>query len=294
MNTVGLFCWRMLCQLMPKTAVHIQYRHIMGRSINLENPQDINEKINWLKFNANLDEWARLADKYEVRDYVKERGLESILVPLYGKYNSADELISDWQKFPNKFVIKSNHGCSTVKLVNDKNSIALDSLQKELSRWLKMQFGRESMEWHYLRIKPCLIVEELLEDPSVADYSSSLVDYKIWCFNGNPYCFFMGVDRHIDKDEVKFDVYDLDWNRIEGAMSGVHELPPLLPKPKNIEGLIKCASILSKGHKQARVDFYDIDGKIYFGEMTMTSQGGYMNYFTKEFAERLGRQFDVK
>jgi len=286
--------WQVLCSVWPREAIRIQYRHIMGRDIDLNNPTDINEKINYLKLHADLDEWARLADKYAVRDYVKERGLETILVPLYGKYDTPRDLIIDWNNLPDKFVIKSNHGCSTVKLIHDKNKVNIKDLEKETAKWLKIKFGHESMEWHYKRIKPCLIVEELLEDPSVAGYSDSIVDYKIWCFNGTPYCFLMAVDRHIEEDKVLLDAYDTKWNRIEGAMTGVHELPPLLPKPKNIEALLSYASILSKGHKQARVDFYDIDGRIYFGEMTMTSQGGYMNYFTEKFLLELGNQFEVK
>ena len=125
-------------------------------------------------------------------------------------------------------------------------------------------------------------MEQLLEDNTVADFSRSLIDYKVWCFDGKPYCFFVGVDRDVEHTDgshhVFFDAYDTKWNRIENAMTGKTPLPDrTLPKPKNLERLLECAAILSKGLKQVRVDLYDIEGKIYFGEMTLTSQGGYMD-----------------
>ena len=289
--------WHMLCRVAPKTAVKIQYRHILGGAeIDFKNPQDLNEKINYLKFHADMDEWARLADKYAVREYVIERGLGEILVPLYGKYDTPEELIADWASLPQKFVIKTNHGCGEIKVVKDKDKIDLELLKAEATAWLKERYGRGTNERHYLKIKPCITVEQLLEDPSVSGFSCSIIDYKIWCFDGKPYCIFLGVDRNLESHDhsVKFDVYDTQWNRIEGAMSGTHELPPLLEKPKNFERLLECSSILSKGHKQVRVDLYDIDGKIYFGEMTLTSQGGYMDYFSKEFLLEMGKQFEVK
>ena len=259
----------------------------------------MNEKINYLKFHADLDEWARLADKYAVREYVIERGLSEILVPLYGKYDTPQELIADWEGLPKSFVVKANHGCGEIKIVRDKNTIDLRKLEEETTAWLKERFGRGTNEKHYLRIKPCLIVEQLLEDNTVADFSRSLIDYKVWCFDGKPYCFFVGVDRDVEHTDgshhVFFDAYDTKWNRIENAMTGKTPLPDrTLPKPKNLERLLECAAILSKGLKQVRVDLYDIEGKIYFGEMTLTSQGGYMDYFTKDFLLEMGKQFEVK
>ena len=277
----------------------VYYKHILGGAkIDLHDPKDLNEKINYLKFHSDLDEWASLADKYAVREYVIKRGLGDILIPLYGKYDTPRDLINDWDGLPKSFVVKANHGCGEIKLIKDKTKEDLQRLEQEAMGWLRERFGRDTNERHYLRIKPCLIVEQLLVDPSVESFSRSLVDYKIWCFEGKPYCIFVAVDRDLEKIEgehhVFFDVYDNQWNRIEGAMTGKTPLPErILPKPKNMERLLECASILSKGHKQMRVDLYDIEGRVYFGELTMTSQGGYMDYFTKDFLLMLGSQFDV-
>lgn len=294
MNKVSQFGWHILCRMMPKLAVKIQYRYIMGEKIDLKNPKDLNEKINYLKFHANLNEWARLADKYEVREYVKERGLGQILVSLYGKYYSSSDLIEDWKNLPVSFVIKSNHACGTVLIVKDKNTENLNRIKKETEGWLKIKFGEGTNEPHYKIIKPCLIVEELLEeDNNVFSLSKSLIDYKIWCFDGKPYCILVVVNRDRETHRYQLDTYDLDWNRIEGALTSVHGRPSILPKPQNLDYMLECASILSSGHKQVRVDLYNINGKIYFGEMTFTSQGGYMNYFTKEFLLEMGCQFEV-
>ena len=298
MINIKNICWEALCVVWPEIAVRIQNKHILGKKINLHNPEDLNEKVNYLKFHSDLDEWARLADKYTVREYVMQRGLGDILVPIYGKYDTPEKMIADWALLPHSFIIKTNHGCGEIKVVKDKDAVDLEELRKEANNWLKERYGLVTNEKHYLKIKPCLIVEQLLVDTSVLDFSRSLIDYKVWCFNGKPYCIFVAVDRDVEHVEaghhVFFDSYDLQWNRIEGAMSGKTPLPGrILPKPKNLERLLECASILSNGHKQVRVDFYDINGKIYFGEMTFTSQGGYMNYFSNDFLLELGKQFDV-
>ena len=293
MNRITSLSWHFLCRIFPRTAVRIQYRHIVGRNINLSNPKDLNEKINYLKFHADLGEWARLTDKYTVREYVKERGLGDILVPLYGKYGSGEELIDDWNNLPDSFIIKSNHGCGMVRLVNDKHSVNLSEIRKETAEWLKKKFGVVTNEPHYKLINPCIIVEKLLEDYSMQSYSQSMIDYKVWCFDGKPYSILVVVNRDYQTGSYQLDTYDVHWKRIDGALTGVHGIPPLLPKPKNFENLLECASVLSKGHKQVRVDLYDIDGKIFFGEMTFTSQGGYMNYYTSEFLLRMGQEFSV-
>ena len=293
MKRIASIIWRLLCRLLPRTAVRIQYRHIMGRKINLSNPKDLNEKINYLKFHADLGEWARLTDKYTVREYIKERGLGNILVPLYGNYGSGEELIDDWNNLPDSFVIKSNHGCGTVKLVHDKQSENLSKIKKETDGWLKMKFGVGTNEPHYTLIKPCIIVEQLLEDYSMQPFSKSMIDYKVWCFEGKPYSILVVANRDYQNGLYQLDTYDIHWNRIDRALTSVHGRPPLLPKPKNFEVMLEYASVLSKGHKQVRVDLYNIDGKICFGEMTFTSQGGYMNYFTKDFLLEMGSQFEV-
>lgn len=260
----------------------------------MKHPKDLNEKINYLKFHADMTVWARLADKYAVRGYIKEKGLEDILVPLYGKWDNSAGLLHDWDRLPEKFVLKTNNGCGTVLIVKDKASIDLPALKAKLDYWLKKEdIGVGTVELHYTLIKPCIIAEELLEDPSVVTFSRSLIDYKIWCFNGKPYCCMVAYDREVGGEHHIFDLYDLDWNEHTELMSDKTPRHPL-PRPKNWERMKAVAAALSAGHPQMRVDLYNIDGKIYFGELTMTSQGGYMDWYTDEYTLEMGRQFEVE
>lgn len=129
--------WYWMVAHYPKFCCKLLYRKVMGKRLNFNNPQNLNEKIQWLKFHADMDVWARLADKYAVREYVKERGLENILVQLYGKYDTPEELLADWDNLPQKFVLKSNNGCGTVNLIKDKSQIDKSALKKQLHQWLK-------------------------------------------------------------------------------------------------------------------------------------------------------------
>lgn len=250
----------------------------------------MNEKINYLKFHADLDEWARLADKYAVREYVIERGLGSILVPHYGKYETPEELIEDWKGLPQSFVVKANHGCGEVKIVKDKEAVDLDAMKGKASAWLKDRYGRGTNERHYLKIKPCLIVEQLLEESG----RIAPTDYKVWCFNGKPYCILVIADRDETKHTRHRSMYDLNWNRIPDALPHDDTYSEEdFPKPQNLDTMLEYAAILSKGHRQVRMNFYNIEGKIYFGEMTFTASGGY-NMYNKKMLLELGHQFEVK
>ena len=241
-----------------------------------------------------MNVWAKLADKYAVREYVKAKGLEDILVPLYGKWDNAQQLLQDWNNLPQKFVLKTNNGCGTVLIVKNKAAINLPALKEKLDYWLKKKdIGIGTVELHYTIIKPCIIAEGLLDDPSVTSFSRSLIDYKIWCFEGKPFCCFVAYDREIGGAHHIFDLYDLDWNEHTEYMSD--KTPRhLIPRPKNWERMKEIAATLSAGQPQMRVDLYNINGKIYFGELTMAGQGGYMDYFTDEYLLEMGRQFEVE
>lgn len=288
--------WFFMVKINPKFCCKLMYRKSLGKKLDLKNPKDLNEKIQWLKFHTDLRVWARLADKYAVREYVRERGLDDILVKLYGKYDTPDELLKDWDKFPPKFVLKSNNGCGTVKLVKDKNRVDKEQLKAELRHWLKQKdIGVGTIEPHYNLIKPCLIVEELLEDNSVNSFSKSLIDYKIWCFNGKPFCCAALYDRTIGGHTTVFDLYDLDWRPIRNSVthSEARHYNLVLPKPKNWEQMLDCARKLSSGHPEVRVDLYNIAGRIYFGEMTFTAKGGYQDNYSEDLLLEMGKQIDL-
>lgn len=274
----------------PRKLAGIRYKYMMGgKKLNWDNPQDLNEKINWLKFNTDLSEWTRLSDKYRVREYLKERGREDLLVKLYGVWENAEDI--DFDTLPERFVFKSNHGCGTIMLVEDKNHLDIPKVRKELNKWLKKKYGFLTVEPQYLSIKPCLIAEELLENDN--PNSTSLVDYKVWCLDGKVYSIMICGNRVLDKGtELSF--YDLDWNLIPDMVAGSHSMNKIIiDKPECLAELIKAAEELSKGHPEVRVDFYIVNNKIYFGEMTFTSLGGYMDYIAPKYLNEMGAKITL-
>lgn len=274
----------------PKYQAKRVYRSVLHRKLDLKNPVDLNEKINWLKFYGKTDDWVNLADKYLVREYVLSKGLDKILPLNYGHWYSAREI--DFDSLPSRFVLKTNHGCGSVIIVKDKSLINKEEICSKLDNWLKERYGARTAEPHYLRIKPCIIAEELLEN--TCDQSDSIVDYKVWCLDGKPYCIHVCANRIIGvKAEMSF--YSLDWELMEDVIDGPHKNDRvIIPKPKGLNEMLNSASILSSGHPEVRVDFYDVDGRVYFGEMTFTSLGGYMNYISPKYLRIMGEKVTIK
>ena len=267
----------------PKKLANFYYKNVMGHNIDWNNPKDLNEKINWMKFYIDTSKWTELADKYRVRAYVESKGLADILVPLYGVWEKPEDI--DFSSLPKSFVLKTNHACGTVILVEDKNQFNIPKAVDELRLWMGMKMGIETVEPHYLRITPLIMAEKMLAR------ANEIVDYKLFTINGNVELVLVCSDRTIGVG-CKLSLYDADWNFIPEKLSGAHlkDNVERLPKPKSFERMKECARILSEGCSQVRVDFYDINGKLYFGELTFTSQGGYMNYIAPEELLRLGKK----
>jgi hypothetical protein len=261
-----------------------------GRNMNWENPLTLSEKIIWLEYNSDTTIWSELSDKYRVREYVKKCGLEHILVKLYGVWKRPDDI--DFEILPNSFVLKTNNGSGDVVIVKDKSKENLNSIKKKIKKAFKTRHGIISCEPHYLCINPCIIAEELL--PTDTSISSSIVDYKIWCFNGKPYVCLTCANRNIQKHTRDLGLYDITtWKPYPEYFNEKNKSDFIIPKPKNIEKLIKYATILSTGFSQVRVDLYDIKDRIYFGEMTFTSDCGLIYYHTPEYLNKLGSQFNI-
>ena len=271
----------------PILVTKILYRKTFGKSLDLKNPKTLNEKIHWIKFYGDTSLWAMMSDKYRVREYVKNKGLEDILVKIYGAWEDANEI--DWNNLPDKFVLKANNGCGDITICENKSKLNRQELIGYYNALLKEQFGVQTGQLHYKKIKPCVIAEELLDASKQQITSTSLVDYKVWCFNGVPYYIFVVLNRR--KGFAQQMLYDIDWvAHPEYLVTTSHfELyEGVIPKPSNLTKMLKYASILSEGSSQMRVDMYEVDNKIYFGELTLTSACGYMNYFSEEFLEILG------
>lgn len=273
----------------PVFLVKLRYLVRFKRLPNLKNPKNLNEKILYLKLYSNTKEWTRLADKYRVRDYIKECGLEHILIPLYDVWDKASDI--SLTNLPESFILKANNGDgkSSYHIVRDKNSADLKKIQTLAQEWLAARnIGALAAEPQYHNIPPKVLAEKLL-----VPASGSLIDYKIWCFNGKPHSILTCSDR--SNSSVALGAYDLIWNRLENALIPSKDYPSgtLLPRPKNLSDMIEIAEKLSQPFPQVRVDLYNVNGCVYFGELTFTSLGGMMLYYTQEALLEMGSHVDL-
>lgn len=264
-----------------------------GYSLDWENPKNLNEKIQWLILYSDTTEWTRLADKVLVRDYVKAKGLGHLLVPMLGVWGNAADI--DFDKLPNKFVLKCNHDSASVRVL-DKN-VGFDRAQliEDFNNKLRVKFGYLSCEPHYNKIKPLVMAEEFLHLDGLG-ISSTPIDYKIWCFNGEPSFIWVAYNRDNVHGHVDVEQYDLDWQyHHEWGNYTTHyqDGGGKVPRPKSLDEMLEAARILSKSFPEVRVDFYDVAGKCYFGEMTFTSDCGRMPFFSKEFLLTLGSKVNL-
>ncbi len=281
---------KFLCKINPKFAANIVYKKAFGKPINWENPQNLIEKILWMEQYTDTSLWTKCADKYRVREFVKERGCEETLVKLYGVWDNPDDI--DFDALPDQFVLKANNGCGTVMLVKDKRTLNYSKTKKTLKKWLKRPFGYSSAQLHYLDIKRCIIAEELLIDS--ANNGMALNDYKIWCFNGKVESILVVHDRKgVNGKDYKLSFFDKEWNNIsEKALSGKnkHFWGGKIEKPATLEKMIETAQKLSTGIPEVRVDFYTLNDKVYFGELTFST--GYGTY-SEEYYKYLGSKVDL-
>lgn len=279
-------------RLFPKLIIDLRFKKHFGKHMNWEHPRDINEKIQWLKFNSDISQWSLLADKYEVRKFVTERIGEEYLVPLYGVWESPEQV--EFSLLPDSFVLKSNNGAGSVLIVKDKSKLNLNEVRTTMKEWMKSEFGIAEVEPHYSKINKKIIAEGLLESPDFG-LSSSIVDYKIWCFNGTVFGTWCCYNRTGFSADTEW--HDLDWNyKPEWSVFTDHYRngKGMIPKPQNYEKMLEIASTLSKGFPEVRVDLYNVNGKIYFGEMTFTCAGGYINFYSKEILDQLGHLTVIK
>jgi len=267
---------RILYYLPRKIVTKIRFFYATKKRLNLKNPKDFNEKIMYMMLNEFDEKEKNCADKYLVRRYVEEKGLKETLTKLYGKYDNANEI--DFENLPDEYVLKTNHGCGCTIIKTKETEInRIDTLRK-LNKSLKENYAKETLEYHYEKIKPCILCEEYLKENN----KISPTDYKIYCFNGKAKYILVCADR---ESKVKKVYYNLDWTRLHCTKT---EQEGKFEKPKNYEKMISIAEKLSEDFKFVRVDLYNIDGKIYFGELTFTPRGGINNTIKQEYLDEWG------
>lgn len=276
----------------PEVLVKARYLARFHRRLNLNRPKTLNEKILYMSLRTDTTMWTRLADKYNVRGYIDECGLSNTLVPLYGCWDNANQI--DFDSLPNGFVLKTTQGSGDVIIVRDKHKINKGEIIKQMNKSVGTLYGELEGGKHYMRIKPAIIAEGLLlNDEESAKYSTSIIDYKIWCFNGKANYIWTCCNR--DKHGAEVMTYDLNWQAHPEycAFNNHFSKGQLIPKPQNFKNLISIAERLSKPFPVVRVDLYNINGLIYFGEMTFTSFGGLIKVYSEKFQNLAGDLIDV-
>lgn len=251
----------------PVLNTKMRYRESFGKKLNLEQPQTFHEKLLWLKLNCYMDNPTviQCADKYLVRDYICSCGCEEILNDLIGVWDNAHEI--PWEELPDKFALKWNFGSGMNIICTDKNSLDKESVIKQMEKWGKNKYWLNHSEMHYKYIPRKIVCEKFLEPNG----ESVIPDYKVYCFHGEPKAIFVMHDR--GKDTIKTEFFDVEWNRLNNTELFVSPEDET-PKPACLEKLLDISKKLSQPFPFVRCDFYVVDDKIYFGEMTFTPAGG--------------------
>ncbi len=272
--------------IIPYNATIKLYYYIsFGVIPDFENPRDFNEKIQWLKAFYRNPLIIKCADKYSVREYVGESGYENILTPLYAVYNSSDDI--NFAELPNRFAMKAVHGCGTNLICFDKKDINETNVRKQFSKWMKKRIGNISGEKHYNFIKPRIIVEENL----ASENNKLPLDYKIYCFNGEPRCICVYADRGEAVLGTTRAFFDFDWNNLDYCKKEYKTDPKRFEKPSTLTKMYEVAKKLSSPFPFVRVDLYAVSDRVIFGELTFTPTGGrgkaYNEECSKQFSDWL-------
>lgn len=253
-----------------------------GKHLHLHNPKRFNEKIQWIKLYYRRNIMTQLADKYAVREWIKDTIGEEYLIPLLGVYDSFDEI--DFDKLPNEFVLKCNHDCDSVIVVKDKSSLDVDAAREKLSSCLSRNYYYFAQEWVYKNIPPKIVIEKLLKDNT----TDKIKDYKFFCFNGEPRIIYVSLNDVIIDGKYAIDYYDINFDKLPITHRTHPNSNVTLSKPFCLNKMVELASALSKEFPFVRVDFYEVNRKIYFGEMTFYPTGGFGDLKPDKWNDILG------
>ena len=274
--------WKGICHLPFHLRYLITFRLDFGRWPRLICPRDYRDFIFKDNFWGRHNKHAYLADKLEVRKYVEDRGMANTLTKLYGSWDDANNI--DFDTLPNQFALKCNHSCGMNIICFDKTKLDIPATREQLNEWLLMKHP-VFQERHYLKIKPMIICEELI--PNDADGFFPM-DYKIHCANGKP-VFIQCCFERTTGDAGRRVIYDTDWNNLRFILNDSHYSEEDIPKPKHFNVMLEYAATLSKGLDYARIDLYDTDSRVIFGEITLTPMGGWLTYFKQDALDMMGK-----
>lgn len=273
--------------LPDKVYIQLYYRLRTGRKLNMKNPTTFNEKIQWMKFNYRFPLQSVVSDKLLVRDYVKEKMGKEYLIPLLGKWKKFDEI--DFDILPDQFVLKCNHDSGGLVVCRDKSALDYKKAKNKIEKSLKSNFYTIGREYQYRNIKPMILCEKFISENGKVP-----MDYKIYCFNGKPDVILVCRNRFSnDSHKAEYLFYDQNWKFLPWIKGDEKKKDPKLPRPKNLDEMLEVAKKLSEDFIYARIDLYNVNGKIYFGEITLSPNSGFYSGLTEETDRILGEKIHI-
>lgn len=276
-----------LCFLPDKMYVKLYFRLRLHRKLNLECPVYLNDKLQWLKFNYRFPLQTIVSDKYAVRNYVADTIGDEYLIPLLGVWDSFDEI--DFDELPDQFVLKCNHDSGGLAICTDKANFNKAAAKKKIEKSLKSNFYWVGREYQYKNIVPKIVCEQYITETGKVPE-----DYKIYCFNGEPDAILVCKDRFANGGHgAQYSYYDHKWNFLPYNKGESADNPPDIKKPENLDKMIEIAKELSKDFIFARIDLYNINGTIYFGEITLSPNSGFDPDITMETDKMFGDKLQI-
>ena len=288
-NKIRRFLFRQLRKmrfLPSRLYVKFHYEYFNNKKLDLKNPQDFNEKIEWYKVFYRPKLLNQLVDKYDVRAYVEEKTGNKYLNELLGIYTKPEDI--PFETLPQKFVLKATHTNGHNIIVDNKEKLNTKKVIKQFNKWLKKnQYYRRGQEWAYKDVQPRIVIEKFLKE----DDKGSLVDYKFYCFNGQP----KFIDVHLDREkDHKQGCFDLDFNLLPFGKSTTYKsISSGFKKPDNLEEMVKLAKVLASNLPFVRVDLYSVNGKTIFGELTFYPSDARKKFHPNKYNKIIGDYFDL-
>lgn len=261
------------------------FRAKMGYWPNLKNPKTYNEKLQWLKLHDRKPEYTLLVDKYEVRKYISKTIGEEYLIPLLGVWDRFEDI--DFGALPDQFVLKCTHDSGGLVICKDKSKLNIGKTRKKLNKCLQKNYYWGFREWPYKDVKPRIVAEKFMVDESGVE----LKDYKIFCFEGNPKALFIATDRGIH--QTKFDFFDLEFKHLPFKQHYPNNEKKKIKRPAGLDVMLDLSRKLTANMIHCRTDFYDINGRVYFGELTLSHFSGFEPFEPQEWDEKFGEWLDI-
>lgn len=277
---LGIFNW-----LTDINFLKLKYRLVINKKLNIENYQTFNEKLQWLKLYNRNPEYTKMVDKYEAKKYVADIIGQEYIIPTLGVWDKFEDI--DFDILPNQFVLKPTHTSGDIFICKDKEKINHKKLKKMVNKWLKRNYYFIHREWPYKYIKPRIIAEKYME----TNEQKELIDYKFFCFNGNPKVILVCSER-FSSDNMCETWFDENWNFLDIIESN-HRVNKKIKKPINFSKMMEFSKKLSRDIPFIRVDFYEINGKIYFGELTFFPAAGFEKFEPEEWDKKLGDMLEL-